>query len=109
MHRVKDHSAPGADESGEIGEAKVKNAAEALWKLPEQGDGKIMGDEDGFNSMGVQTTGSSFPSAIGINFGGQPQQLPFLAARVARRGRRRQALAPESGHLVCYNVESRGQ
>ena len=35
----------GADESGEDREAKVKNAAEALWKLPEAtAIGKIMGD-----------------------------------------------------------------
>jgi len=83
MRLMKAHSALDADENGTIDEAEIKNAAAALQKLDENGDGKLTEEEAGMKSMGPQNTGAAYASAIAIDFGGQRQYVQFLASTVA--------------------------
>jgi outer membrane protein assembly factor BamB len=83
MRMMKAHSALDADQSGTIEEAEIKNAAVALKKLDENGDGKLTDDEAGMKSMSPPTTGAAYSSAIAIDFGGQRQYVQLLAMTVA--------------------------
>jgi len=83
MRMMKAHSALDADESGTLEEAEIKNAAVALKKLDENGDGKLTEEEVGMKFMGPQNTGAAYSSAIAIEFGGQRQYVQFLAMTVA--------------------------
>lgn len=83
MRMMKANSALDADGSGTIEEAEIKNAAVALRKLDENGDGKLTDDEAGMKSMSPPNTGAGYSSAIAIDFGGQRQYVQLLAMTVA--------------------------
>jgi hypothetical protein len=83
MRMTKANSALDADESGTIEEAEINNAAVALKKLDENGDGKLSEEEAGMKFMGPQNTGAAYSSAIAIEFGGQRQYVQLLAMTVA--------------------------
>jgi outer membrane protein assembly factor BamB len=83
MRMMKALSALDADQSGTIEEAEIKNAAVALRKLDENGDGKLTDDEAGMKSMSPPKTGAAYSSAIAIDFGGQRQYVQLLAMTVA--------------------------
>jgi outer membrane protein assembly factor BamB len=83
MRMMKANAALDADESGTIEEAEITNAAVALKKLDENGDGKLTEEEAGMKSMGPQNTGAAYSSAIAIEVGGQRQYVQMLAMTVA--------------------------
>lgn len=83
MRMMKANSALDADQSGAIEEAEIKNAAVALRKLDENGDGKLTDDEAGMRSMSPPNTGAAYSSAIAVDFGGQRQYVQLLAMTVA--------------------------
>jgi outer membrane protein assembly factor BamB len=83
MRMMKALSALDADQSGTIEEAEIKNAAVALRKLDENGDGKLTDDEAGMKSMSPPNTGAAYSSCIAIDFGGQRQYVQLLSMTVA--------------------------
>ena len=83
MRMMKSHSTLDADGNGVLDADEIKNATTALQRLDANRDKKLTEDEVGMKHFGPQDTGSSYSSAIAIDFGGQRQYVQFLATTVA--------------------------